>query len=74
MPTHYMENNIYKVCTCDNVNMWTTFDMFNADTVCSDTNVSIHNESAIVQSSSAIYCYCVLTEQHWGRRNIKYKE
>jgi hypothetical protein len=48
--------------------------MFNADTVCSDVNESVHNESAIVQFSSAIYCLCVLTEQQMDRRNIKYKQ
>jgi hypothetical protein len=48
--------------------------VFNADTVCSDANDSVHNESAIVQLSSAIYCLSVLTQQHRDRRNIKYKQ
>jgi hypothetical protein len=47
---------------------------FNAHTVCSNTNNSVHNESAIVQFSSTIYCLCVLTKQHRDRRNIKKKE
>ena len=47
---------------------------FNAHTICSNTNNSVHNESAIVQFSSAIYCFCVLTEQQRDRRNIKYKQ
>jgi len=47
---------------------------FNADTVCSDANVSVHNESATVQCISAIYCSCVLTEQHSDRRNSKYRQ
>jgi len=38
---------------------------FNADTICSDANGSVHNDSAIIQFSSAIYCLCVLTQQHW---------
>jgi hypothetical protein len=55
----YMQNNVYKVYTCDYVNMCATVVMLNADTICSKTNVSVHNESAIVQFSSAIYCLCV---------------
>ena len=47
---------------------------FNVDTICSDVNNSGHNESAIVQFSSAIYSFCVLTEQYRDRRNIKYKQ
>ena len=47
---------------------------FNGDTVCSDANGSVHNESATVQLSSAIYCLCVLTEQHSDRRNSKYRQ
>ena len=47
---------------------------FNADTICSDANDSVHNESATVQFNSAIYCLCVLTEQHRNRRNSKYKQ
>ena len=47
---------------------------FNADTICSDANVSIQNDSAKVQCSSAIYCLCVLTEQHSDRRNSKYRQ
>jgi len=47
---------------------------FNADTICSDANDSVHNESATVQFSSAIYSFCVLTEQHSDRRNSKYKQ
>ena len=37
---------------------------FGVDRICSDVNGSVHNESAIVQLSSAVYCLCVLTEQH----------
>ena len=37
---------------------------FSVDTICSDANGSVHNESAIVQLSSAVYCLFVLTEQH----------
>ena len=48
--------------------------LFNGDTVCSDANGSVHNESATVQFISAIYCLCVLTEQHSGRRNSKYRQ
>jgi hypothetical protein len=48
--------------------------MFNADTICSDANDSVHNESATVQFSSAIYSFCVLTEQHSDRRNSKYRQ
>ena len=47
---------------------------FNGDTVCSDANGSVTNESATVQLSSAIYCLCVLTEQHSDRRNNKYRQ
>jgi hypothetical protein len=47
---------------------------FNADTICSDVNDSVQNEIAIVQLSSAIYCLCVLVQQHRDRRNIKYKQ
>jgi hypothetical protein len=47
---------------------------FNGDTICSDANYSVHNEGPIVQFSSAIYCLCVLTEQHRDRRNSKYKQ
>ena len=47
---------------------------FNTHTICSDSNESVHNESAIVQLSSAIYCFSVLTEQQRDRRNIKYKQ
>ena len=43
-------------------------------TVCSEANGSVHNESATVQLSSAIYCLCVLTEQHSDRRNSKYRQ
>ena len=64
MSTHYMQNNVSKLCTCDYVNMCGTDDKFSVDTVCSDVNGSVHNESAIVQLSSAVYCLCVLTEQH----------
>ena len=41
-----------------------TDDKFSVDTVCSDVHGSVHNDSAIVQLSSAVYCLCVLTEQH----------
>jgi hypothetical protein len=54
--------------------MCVTADMFNADTVCSDANGSVHNERSIVQFSSGIYCFCVLTEQQRDRKNIKYKQ
>ena len=74
MPTHYIQNNVYKICACDYVNVCATADMFNADTICSDANDSVHNESAIVQLSSAIYCLCVLTQQHRDRRNSKYRQ
>ena len=47
---------------------------FNGDTVCSDANGSVHNERATVQLSSAIYCLCVLTEQHSDRKNSKYRQ
>jgi hypothetical protein len=47
---------------------------FNADTICSDANDSVHNESATVEFSSAIYCLFVLTEQHSDRRNSKYTQ
>ena len=47
---------------------------FGADTICSDANDSLHNESAIIQFSSAIYCFCVLTQQHRDRRKHKYKQ
>ena len=47
---------------------------FNGDTDCSDANGSVHNESATVQCSSAIYCLFVLTEQHSDRRNSKYRQ
>jgi hypothetical protein len=46
----------------------------NVDTVLSDANDSVYNESAIVQLSSAIYCLPVLTEQHRDRRNSKYRQ
>jgi hypothetical protein len=26
MPTHYMQNNVYKICACDYVNMCSTAD------------------------------------------------
>jgi len=47
---------------------------FNADTVCNDANDSVHNGSAISQLISAIYSFCVLTEQHSDRRNSIYKQ
>jgi hypothetical protein len=47
---------------------------FNAETVCSNTNNYVHNDSAIVQFSLAIYCFCVLREQYRDRRNIKHKQ
>jgi len=47
---------------------------FNGDIICSDADGSVHNESAIVQFSPAIYCLCVLTEQHRDRRNSKYRQ
>jgi len=46
MSTDYMQNNVYKICTCDYVNMWGTADslmvtqyvgysrQFNGDTMC----------------------------------------
>jgi hypothetical protein len=64
MSTQYIQNNISKVCICDYVNMCATADMFNADSICSNANDSVHNESAIMQFSSAIYGFCVLTQQH----------
>ena len=48
--------------------------MFNADTNCSDANDSVRNESAIIQISSAIYCFCVLKQQNRDRRNSKYRQ
>ena len=48
---------------CDCVNMCGTADRL-VLTVCSDVDGSVHNESAVVQLSSAVYCLCVLTEQH----------
>ena len=45
-----------------------------SDTVCSDANGSVQKESATVQCISAIYCLCVLTEQHSDRRNSKYRQ
>jgi hypothetical protein len=47
---------------------------FNGDTICSCANDSVHSEIAIVQLRSAIYCLCVLTEEHRDRRNSKYKQ
>ena len=47
---------------------------FNGETVCSDANGSVYNDSATVQCSPAIYCLCVLTEQHRDRRNSKYRQ
>jgi len=47
---------------------------FNADTVCSDANDFVHNDSATVQFSSAIYCFFVMTQQHNDRRNSKYRQ
>jgi len=32
--------------------------------ICSNANDSVHNESATIQFSSAIYCFCVLTQLH----------
>jgi hypothetical protein len=71
-----MQTNISEVCICDYVNtcMCGTADMFNADTICSDANDSVHNESAIIQFSSAIYCFCLLTQQYRDRRNIKHRQ
>jgi len=66
-----MQNNVYKLCTCDYVQYSR---QFSADTISSDANNSVHNESETVQLSSAIYCLCVLTEQHRDRRNSKYKQ
>jgi len=37
---------------------------FNAHTFCSNTNNSVHNESAIILFISATFCFFVLTEQH----------
>ena len=68
-----MQTNVYKVCTCDYVNMCGTADSLML-TVCSDANGSVRNESAIIQFSSAIYFLCVLTEQQRDRRNIKYRQ
>jgi len=47
---------------------------FDTDTICSDANSSVHKEGAIVKFSSAIYCLCVLTQQHRDRRNGKYRQ
>jgi hypothetical protein len=54
--------------------MYGTADMFNADTICSNTNDSVHNENAVIQFSLAIYCFCVLTQLYRDRRNIKYRQ
>jgi len=51
MPTHYMQNNVSNMCTCDYVNICVTADMFNTDTICSNENDSVRNESAIIQFS-----------------------
>ena len=48
---------------CDYVNMCGTADSL-VLAECSDVNGSVQNESAVVQLSSAVYCLCVLTEQH----------
>jgi hypothetical protein len=48
--------------------------LFNAHTICSNANDSVHNESAIIQFSSAIYYFCLLTQQHRDRGNMKYKQ
>jgi hypothetical protein len=74
MPADYMQNNVYKICTGYYVTMYIIADMFNVHTICSEVIDSVHNESARVQFSSAIYCFCVLTEQHRDRRDIKYKQ
>ena len=47
---------------------------FNGDIICSDVDSSVHNESATGQFNPAIYCLCVLTEQHRDRRNSKYRQ
>jgi len=47
---------------------------FDADTNCSNANDTVRNESAIIQISSAIYCLCVLTQQHSDRRNRKHRQ
>ena len=72
MPTDYMQNNVYILCTCDYVNMCGTVDSLMLTQ--SVANDSVHSESAIIQFSSAIYCYCVLTQKHRDRRNSKYKQ
>jgi hypothetical protein len=74
MPADYIQNNVYKICTGYYVTMYGRADMFNAHTICSNTNDPAHTESAIVKFSSAIYCFCVLTEQQRDRKNIKYKQ
>ena len=74
MATHYVQNNVSKVCTYNYVNMCATEDMIKAATIFSNTNNSVRNEGAIVQFSSGIYCFCVLTEQKRDRRNIKYRQ
>jgi hypothetical protein len=51
-----------------------TTDMFKADTICSDINECVQNESATIEFISAIYSFNVLTEQHRDRKNIKYKQ
>jgi len=47
---------------------------FNADTISSNTNESVHNGISIIQYISAVYCFCLLTEQNRRRRNIKYNQ
>ena len=51
MATHYVQNNVSKVCTYNYVNMCATEDMIKAATIFSNTNNSVHNEGAIVQFS-----------------------
>ena len=58
------------ICTCEYVRY---SGQFNADSL-RDGNDPLHNESAIIQFRSAIYCLCVLTEQQRDRRNIKYRQ
>jgi hypothetical protein len=51
MPTYYMQNNVSEKSARDYVNMCRTVNMFNADTIFSDSNESVNNGSTIIQLS-----------------------
>ena len=66
MPTHYMQHNVYKICTCDYLNMCGTADslmltqyvrysrQFNADTICARNDQNTNTIIIFINSNWVI--------------------